>query len=288
MPQASANGVELEYETFGDPAAEPLLLIMGLGTQMTAWPEPFCQAIADAGFHVIRFDNRDSGLSTIIDAPPPSFGALLGGDMSGVPYLLSDLAADTAGLLDALDIPAAHIVGASMGGMISQQLAIDHPARVRSLCSIMSTTGAPGVGRPAPEVLTLLFTPAATTRDEAIDNAQKLFETIGSPAYPTPATDLRAQIGEAYDRAYHPDGTARQLACIVASPDRTAALGSVTVAAAVIHGEADKLIDVSGGHATAAALGVTPLIIAGAGHDLPQALWEMYVETIVANARRAA
>ena len=288
MPQAFANGIELEYETFGDPAAEPLLLIMGLGTQMTAWPEPFCQAIADAGFHVIRFDNRDSGLSTIIDAPPPDFGALLSGDLSGVPYLLSDLAADVAGLLDALDIPAAHIVGASMGGMIAQQLAIDHPARVRSLCSIMSTTGAPDVGQPAPEAIALVFTPAATTREEAVDNAQKLFEVIGSSAYPTPVADLRAQIGEAYDRAYHPDGTARQLACVVASPDRTAALASVTAPAAVIHGDADKLIGVSGGYATAAALGITPLIIPGGGHDLPQGLWETYVEAVVANARRAA
>ncbi|MBW8804844.1 MAG: alpha/beta hydrolase [Catenulisporales bacterium] len=288
MAQASANGVELEYDTFGDPAAEPLLLIMGLGTQMTAWPEPFCQAIADAGFHVIRFDNRDSGLSTLIEAPPPDLGALLGGDTSGVPYLMSDLASDTAGLLDALDIPAAHIVGASMGGMIGQQLAIDHPTRVRSLCSIMSTTGAPGVGQPAPEAIPLVFTPAATTRDQAIDNSQKLFATVGSPAYPTPAAELRARIGEAYDRAHHPEGTARQLACIIASPDRTAGLASVTVPAAVIHGEADKLVDVSGGHATAAALGVTPLIIPGAGHDLPQALWETYVEAIVANARRAA
>ncbi|MFL6112830.1 MAG: alpha/beta fold hydrolase [Catenulispora sp.] len=287
MPQASANGVELEYDTFGDPAAEPLVLIMGLGTQMTAWPEPFCQAIADAGFHVIRFDNRDSGLSTLIDAPPPDFGALLGGDASSVPYLMSDLAADTAGLLDELDIPAAHIVGASMGGMISQQLAIDHPGRVRSLCSIMSTTGARDVGQPAPEVLLLVFGPAAATRDEAVANSQKLFGIVGSPAYPTPAAELRALIGAAYDRAHHPEGTARQLACIIASPDRTAALAAVTVPAAVIHGDADKLVDVSGGHATAAALGVTPLIIPGAGHDLPGALWKTYVEAIVANARRA-
>ncbi|NUR27240.1 MAG: alpha/beta hydrolase [Catenulispora sp.] len=287
MPKASTNGVELEYETFGDPAGEPLLLVMGLGTQMTAWPEPFCQAIAAAGFHVIRFDNRDSGLSTIMDVPVPDFGTLIAGDFSGVPYVMSDLAADAAGLLDVLGIGSAHVVGASMGGMIGQQLAVDHPARVRSLCSIMSTTGARDVGQPAPEVLMLVFTPAATTRDQAIDNAQKLFETVGSPAYPTPTKALRALIGEAYDRSYTPAGTARQLACIIASPDRTAALASVTVPAAVIHGEADKLVDVSGGYATAAALGVTPLILPGAGHDLPEALWETYVAAIVENARRA-
>ena len=287
MAQASANGVQLEYQAFGDPAAEPLLLIMGLGAQMTAWPEPFCRAVADAGFHVVRFDNRDIGLSTIRDAPVPDLGALLGGDLSVLPYTMSDLADDVVGLLDALGLPAAHVVGASMGGMIGQQLVIDHPERVRSLCSIMSTTGSHEVGQPASEVLPLVFAPAARNREEAIDRGQKLFETVGSPAYPTSTEDLRAQLGDAYDRSYTPAGTARQLACIIAAPDRTAALGSVTVPAAVVHGDADKLVDVSGGYATAAALGVTPLIIEGAGHDLPEALWETYVGAIVENARRA-
>lgn len=287
MPKAPANGVELEYDTFGHPGAQPLVLIMGLSTQMTAWPEPFCQAIADAGFHVIRFDNRDCGLSTIVDAPVPSFGDLLAGDMSGVPYLIPDLADDVAGLLDALGIGSAHIVGLSMGGMIAQQFAIDHPHRLRTLCSIMSTTGAPDVGQPAPEVVTLLLSPAATTRDEAVAGGQKMYETIGSPAYPMPTDQLRALIGAAYDRSYTPEGSGRQLACIVASPDRTAGLAGVTVPAAVIHGDSDKLVDVSGGRATAAALGVEPLIIPGAGHDLPEELWKTYVEAIVTNARRA-
>jgi pimeloyl-ACP methyl ester carboxylesterase len=288
MPKAPANGVALEYDTFGDPTAEPLVLIMGLGTQMTAWPDPFCQAVADAGYHVIRFDNRDCGLSTIVDAPVPSFADLLGGDTSGVPYLMPDLADDTAGLLDALGIGSAHIVGLSMGGMIAQQFAIDHPKRVRTLCSIMSTTGARDVGQPSPEVITLLLGPAATNRDEAIDRGQKTFEIVGSPAYPMPTEQLRALIAEAYDRSFTPEGTARQMACIVASPDRTAGLGGVRVPAAVIHGDSDKLVDVSGGRATAAALGVTPLIIPGAGHDLPEELWKTYVEAIVGNARQAA
>lgn len=286
MPKAPANGLELEYDTFGDPGAPPLVLIMGLGTQMIAWPVPFCQAIADAGYHVIRYDNRDCGLSTILDAPVPSFGDLLGGDTSRVPYLIPDLADDAAGLLDALGVDSAHIVGLSMGGMIAQQFAIDHPRRVRTLCSIMSTTGAPDVGQPAPEVITLLLSPAATNRDEAIDRGQKMFETVGSPAYPTPTEELRARIGEAYDRSFTPEGGARQLACIVASPDRTPGLASVTVPSAVIHGDCDKLVDVSGGRATAAALGVEPLIITGAGHDLPEALWATYVEAIVANAQK--
>ena len=286
MPKARANGIELEYDTFGDPGSPPLVLIMGLGTQMTAWPVAFCQAVADAGYHVIRYDNRDCGLSTIVDAPVPSFGDLLAGDTSGVPYLMPDLAADAVGLLDALGIDSAHVVGASMGGMIAQQFAIDHPGRVRTLCSIMSTTGAPEVGQPAPEVITILLSPAARNRDEAIDRGQKMFETVGSPAYPTPSEELRARIGEAYDRSFTPAGSARQLACIVASPDRTARLAAVTVPSAVIHGDSDKLVDGSGGRATAAALGVEPLIIEGAGHDLPEALWPTYVEAIVANARK--
>ncbi|MEY9910735.1 pimeloyl-ACP methyl ester carboxylesterase [Catenulispora sp. MAP12-49] len=286
MPKAPANGVELEYDTFGDPSAPPLVLIMGLGTQMIAWPVPFCQAIADEGFHVVRFDNRDCGLSTIVDAPPPGFGDLLAGDTSGVPYLMPDLSDDVAGLLDALGVDSAHIVGLSMGGMIAQQFAIDHPARLRTLCSIMSTTGAHDVGQPAAEVITLLLSPAATNREEAIDRGQKMFETVGSPAYPTPTAELRARIGEAFDRSFTPAGSARQLACIVTSPDRTLGLAAVSVPSAVIHGDSDKLVDVSGGRATAAALGVEPLIIPGAGHDLPEELWPTYVQAIVANARK--
>jgi pimeloyl-ACP methyl ester carboxylesterase len=286
MPKAPANGVEIEYDTFGDPSAPPLVLIMGLGTQMIAWPVPFCQAIADEGFHVVRFDNRDCGLSTIVDAPPPGFGDLLAGDTSGVPYLMPDLSDDVAGLLDALGVDSAHIVGLSMGGMIAQQFAIDHPARLRTLCSIMSTTGAHDVGQPAAEVITLLLSPAATNREEAIDRGQKMFETVGSPAYPTPTAELRARIGEAFDRSFTPAGSARQLACIVTSPDRTPGLAAVSVPSAVIHGDSDKLVDVSGGRATAAALGVEPLIIPGAGHDLPEELWPTYVQAIVANARK--
>ncbi len=288
MPKAAAApGIELEYDAFGDPAADPLVLIMGLGTQMTGWPAGFCEAIADSGFHVVRFDNRDVGLSTTIDAPAPDSGALLGGDTSGVAYSIPDMAADTVGLLDALGIGSAHIVGASMGGMIAQQVAIDFPERVRSLCSIMSTTGAPSVGQPAPEALGLVLGPRPVGREGAIDRAQQLFEIVGSPDFPTPAAELRQRVGEAYDRAYNPDGTVRQIAAIIAAPDRTAGLGAVRVPAAVIHGDHDKLVDVSGGYATAAALGIEPMIIKGAGHDLPVQLWDTYVAAIVKNARRA-
>jgi pimeloyl-ACP methyl ester carboxylesterase len=289
MPRVTTDAVELEYDTFGDPAAEPLVLVMGLGTQMTAWPEPFCAALAARGFHVVRFDNRDIGLSTLIEAErQPDLYAILTGDTSSAPYLLADLAADTVGLLDALAIPAAHLVGASMGGMIVQQLAIDRPGRVLSLCSIMSTTGSRAVGQPAQEILPFLIAPPAANREEAIDRGVKFFETIGSPGYPTGTAELRRRIGEAYDRSYRPEGTLRQLAAILASPDRTAALASVTVPAAVIHGDSDRLVDVSGGRATAAALPHTePLIIEGMGHDLPEQLWAAIIDAIVANARRA-
>ena len=289
MPRATTDTVELEYDTFGDPAAEPLVLVMGLGTQMTAWPEPFCAALADNGFHVIRFDNRDIGLSSLIEAEArPDLGAILTGDPSSAAYLLADLAADTVGLLDALAIPAAHLVGASMGGMIVQQLAIDHPDRVLSLCSIMSTTGDRAVGQPAQEILPFLIAPPPANRQEAIDRGLEFLEAIGSPAYPTDPDELRRRIGEGYDRSHRPDGTFRQLAAILASPDRTAALASVTVPAAVIHGDSDRLGDVSGGHATAAALPHTePLIIEGMGHDLPVQVWGTIIDAIVANARRA-
>jgi pimeloyl-ACP methyl ester carboxylesterase len=289
MPQLTANGIDLEYDTFGDPADPPLLLVMGLGTQMTAWPEPFCEALAAAGFFVVRFDNRDIGLSTLVEADvQPDLGAILTGDHSSVAYLLTDLALDTVGLLDALGIESAHVVGISMGGMIAQQLVIDHPRRVRSLCSIMSTTGDRAVGQPAQETLPFLFAPPAANRAEAIDRGQKLYETIGSPGYPADTAELRQSIADAYDRSYRPAGTLRQLAAIIASPDRTPGLAATTVPAAVIHGDSDRLVDVSGGYATAAALPDTePLIIKGMGHDLPAALWPTLVDAIVANARRA-
>jgi pimeloyl-ACP methyl ester carboxylesterase len=262
---------------------------MGLGTQMTAWPEPFCEALAAAGFFVVRFDNRDIGLSTLVEADvQPDLGAILTGDHSSVAYLLTDLALDTVGLLDALGIESAHVVGISMGGMIAQQLVIDHPRRVRSLCSIMSTTGDRAVGQPAQETLPFLFAPPAANRAEAIDRGQKLYETIGSPGYPADTAELRQSIADAYDRSYRPAGTLRQLAAIIASPDRTPGLAATTVPAAVIHGDSDRLVDVSGGYATAAALPDTePLIIKGMGHDLPAALWPTLVDAIVANARRA-
>lgn len=290
MPRAKSNGVELEYDTFGSPDDPALLLIMGLGAQMTLWRPEFCSALADRGFHVVRYDNRDAGLSTGLDGHPlPDIRAVLSGDSSSVPYLLADMADDAAGLLDALDIAAAHAVGASMGGMIAQQLVIDHPDRVLSLCSIMSTTGDRSVGRASAEAIAAM--PASNgvplTREAVIEEGVRRTAVLGSPAYPVSPEELRARLTEAYDRAYRPDGYVRQYAAILASPDRTPGLRSVAVPTVVVHGERDPLIDQSGGRATAAAVpGSELLLVPGMGHDLPEQVWPTVVDAIARNAAR--
>ncbi len=285
----TANELELEYETFGDPTDPPLVLIMGLSAQMTTWPEGFCNLLAEQGYHVIRFDNRDIGLSTYFDdLPKVDLPAVLGGDFATAPYRLSDFADDTVGLLDALGIAKAHIVGASMGGMIAQQLTIDHPDRVRSLCSIMSTTGDRTVGQSTEEAMAALLRPAASDRETSIANAVAGRKVIGSPGYPTSNEELIAGATAAYDRAFHPAGVLRQMAAVVASPDRTEGLHKVTVPTTVIHGGDDPLVNVSGGEATATAVpGASLLIIPGMGHDLPTALWSKIADAIVANAQKA-
>jgi pimeloyl-ACP methyl ester carboxylesterase len=289
MPRVTANGLELEYETFGDPTDPPLLLIMGLSAQMTGWPEGFCNLLAEQGYHVIRFDNRDIGLSSYLDdLPPVDLAAILGGDFSTAPYLMSDFANDTAGLLDALGIQKAHIVGASMGGMIAQQFVIDHPDRVRSLCSIMSTTGDRSVGQGSEAALAVLMRPAAKDRETAIANSVSGARVIGSPGYPASSEELLVKATASYDRAFHPAGALRQTAAVVASPDRTEGLRTVTVPTLVIHGADDPLVNVSGGEATATAVpGASLLIIPGMGHDLPTPLWSQIGEAIVANAEKA-
>ncbi|HEY4456754.1 MAG TPA: alpha/beta hydrolase [Pseudonocardiaceae bacterium] len=289
MPRVTANGLELEYETFGDPTDPPLLLIMGLSAQMTNWPEGFCNLLAEQGYHVIRFDNRDIGLSSHLDdLSPTDLTAVLGGDFATAPYQLSDFAKDTVGLLDALGIRTAHIVGASMGGMIAQQVAIDHPERVRSLCSIMSTTGDRTVGQGTEAAMGVLLRPAAKDRDEAIANSISASRVIGSPAYPASEEELTVKATAAYDRAFHPAGVRRQIAAVVSSPDRTEGLHKVTVPTVVIHGADDPLVNVSGGEATATAIpGASLLIIPGMGHDLPTALWTKIADAIVANAQKA-
>jgi pimeloyl-ACP methyl ester carboxylesterase len=289
MPDVRSNGIGIHYETFGDPGDPALLLVMGLGAQMIDWPEEFCTGLAARGFYVIIFDNRDIGLSTWLDdLGTPDLAAIFGGDLSAAPYLLGDLAADTAGLLKALGVERAHVVGASMGGMIVQQLAIDHPDVVASLCSIMSMTGDRTNGLPTPEAAAVLMRPPAADRDAVLASAVAGARVIGSPGYPAAEDELLRRAAAKYDRAYHPVGTLRQYAAILASPDRTEALHGVTVPTLIIHGEADPLIDVSGGRATAAAIpGAELLVVPGMGHDLPRPLWPEVTEAIVTNTTRA-
>ncbi len=287
MTTAAANGMTIEYETFGDSGSPPVLLIMGLGGQLTAWDADFCRGLAAEGFYVIRYDNRDVGLSTWLDeAGDPDIGALLVGT-GHAPYAIADMAADAAGLLDALGIASAHIVGVSMGGMIAQTFALDYPERTRTLVSIMSTTGDPTVGQPHPEALATLMVPPATTREEAIELGVKGWRVIGSPGFGFDEDSVRERAAAAYDRATHPAGLARQLAAIITQPDRTASLASVTVPTLVIHGEADPLVDPSGGRATAAAIpGAELTLIPGMGHDLPLELSDRLIADFTAHFGR--
>jgi pimeloyl-ACP methyl ester carboxylesterase len=288
LPRRHANGIEIEYDTFGVPENPALLLIMGQGMQMTGWEPGLCTRLADYGFHVIRFDNRDVGLSTHLgDAPTPDLFAVLGGDTSAVPYLLADMADDASGLLTALGTESAHVVGVSMGGMIVQELLLRCPERILTACSVMSTTGAADVGRPTDAVAGALIGPPARTREEAMDRGVSLWRLLQSPAYPRADAVLRERAAAFYDRSSDPAGSLRQLAAVLASPDRTPGLRNVSVPTLVMHGEADPLIDVSGGHATAAALPNSVLrTFPGMGHDLPPELWDDYVTEIVANTKR--
>jgi pimeloyl-ACP methyl ester carboxylesterase len=286
---ARVNGVELAYETFGDPVDETILLIMGLGVQMLGWDEEFCRMVAGRGYRVVRFDNRDVGHSTKIEGGPrPDVMGAVAGDGSSASYLLDDMADDCAGLLDELGVKAAHVVGASQGGMIAQALAIRHPERVLSLVSIMSTTGERAVGQPHPEAIPALLTRPPAGRDGYVDFVVGAWKVIGSPGFPADESALRALAGASYDRGIFPEGTARQLVAIIASGDRTEALGKLDVPATVIHGTSDLLVDVSGGKATAAAIrGARLELMEGMGHDLPRQLWPRFADLIVETAERA-
>jgi pimeloyl-ACP methyl ester carboxylesterase len=268
-------GIDIAYQRFGDPDAPVVLLIMGVAAQSIAWPDSFCHALVDRGLQLIRFDNRDVGLSThLTDAPTPDLPATLAGDLSSVSYTLSDMAADAVGLLDVLGVEKAHVVGASMGGAIAQTMAIEHPERVRSLTSMMSTTGSMSVGQASPEVLREVFAgPRPTTRDEVTQQMLKAFRVVGSPGYPMDEKEVAERAGRAYDRAYDPIGVARQAIATVASGDRTERLRLLKVSTLVIHGLADRMCDVSGGRATVEAIpGAELVLIEGMGHDLPPAL----------------
>jgi pimeloyl-ACP methyl ester carboxylesterase len=286
MAHVVANGIRIEYETAGDPADPPLLLIMGLGAQLIAWDDDFVQLLVAGGFYVVRFDNRDQGLSTWFDEAgvPDVVEAAATGVIPTPAYTLADMADDAAGLLSGLGIEQAHVCGASMGGMIAQSLVIGNPAKVLSLVSIMSTTGDPSVGWPHPEAMALLLQPAPPDRQGVIESTVKGAAVIGSAGYPRDDDRIRALTAASYDRAFHPDGAARQLVAIAAGPDRTEALRAVTCPTLVIHGEVDPLIDSSGGRATAAAMpGAQLWLIPGMGHDLPPQLFAPIAERIAAH-----
>ena len=288
---AQVGEVELCYDQFGEPSGAPLLLIMGLGAPMTAWPNGFCELLAEHGFFVTRFDNRDIGRSTIMSkAGVPSTASVLAGRRSVAPYRLSDMAADAAGLLDEIGLGSAHVVGASMGGMISQVLAIEHPSKVRSLTSIMSTTGRKTAGMPSPNVFRGFVKPPPVGQgiEAEIEHFVGVFRTVGSRGDLWEEDAIRALAREALERGSTRSGTIRQLAAITSASDRTRLLRSLKVPALVIHGSADRLIHPSGGRATARAIpGSTYMEFSGMGHDLPTPLWRQMASAIAENARRA-
>ena len=296
MPKVKANGIELEYESRGDPKNETILLIMGLGAQMTRWPQALIDRLVAGGYRVVWFDNRDVGLSEKIDhAGAPDFGAVLGavqkGEKPPIAYDLSDMAADAAGLLDALGIERAHIVGASMGGMIAQFVAIEHPEKVLSLTSIMSTTGHPDLDRATPEAMEVLsIRPPSLEEDREgfLAHAVRSARVIGSPGYPPDEAETRANALAYAERCTYPVGFSRQYAAIMGSPQRRDRLASVKVPTVVIHGENDPLVPVSGGRDTAKAVAGAELVtISGMGHDIPAPLIGQIADAILRAASRA-
>jgi pimeloyl-ACP methyl ester carboxylesterase len=291
MPRAHANGVELEYETVGDPAGRPLLLVQGLGAQLISVEDGLCRELASRGFLVIRYDNRDAGLSTWFDhARPVNLAAIWGGDHSTLAYTLQDMADDAVAVLDAAGVEAAHVAGISLGGMIAQLLATRYPARVRSLASIMSTTGDRAVGQPSGEAASVLVGPMPDDRERFIEQAVVNARAISAgTAFPFDAEAVRRGAARGYDRAYHPKGTGRQFAAILAAGDRTGTLGGIRVPTVVVHGTEDQIIGVSGGEATAAAIpGARLLRVPGLGHELPPGFWPTLADALVQNADREA
>ena len=281
--------VDIAYETFGDPSRPALLLVMGLATQMIAWHEDFCAELAGHGFHVIRFDNRDVGRSSAMrDLPVPTLRQLALRSKKAAGYTLSDMAGDAVGLLDHLGIERAHVVGASMGGMIAQMVAIEHPERVLSLCSIMSNTGARWSGQPKLATYRVLLGTPPKDRDKFIEHVLKVYRVIGSPDFDRDEDDLREIAARSYDRGRNPAGSGRQLAAIIASGDRTGRLRSISAPTVVVHGTKDRLVNPSGGRATAKAIPGARLVrIEGMGHDLPRGAWPQIIGAITENAARA-
>ncbi len=279
---ARANGIDIAYETFGDQGDPPIVLLMGLATQMLAWPDEFCRDLADRGHYVVRFDNRDIGLSTHLhDLPAPALMQVVT-RRQPAPYSIRDMAEDTVGLLDALGLDAVHLVGASMGGFIAQTVALHHPARVRQLTLIMTSTGSRRVGHMTPEVFReLLRRRAATDRNAAIAATVDTFRLIGSKGYAFDEEHLRDVAGRSYDRGYNPRGYLRQLAAVASQPNRTRELRQIRIPTLVIHGFGDPLVSISGGLAIARAIpGAKFVGYRGMGHDLPRPLWPEFAAEI--------
>lgn len=293
MPGVTVNGITIEYDSFGTRNERPLLLVMGLGAQMIHWDEAFCEGLAERGHHVIRFDNRDAGLSTRFDdAPVPDMGALVTALMEGrkpdVPYTLDDMADDAFALLDALDIERAHIAGASMGGMIVQTMALRRPQRVHSMTSIMSTTGNPALPPASPEAMAALTSPVPADREGYVARTLEVARVIGSPGFPFDEVRARERAERTFERGVYPEGTARQMAAIVAHGNRRPMLEQLELPALVIHGSADPLVSVHGGRDTHEAIaGSEWLEIEGMGHDLPVGTWTPISDAIARLTERS-
>jgi pimeloyl-ACP methyl ester carboxylesterase len=294
MPQIAANGIELEYVSYGPESAETVLLIMGLGAQMTRWPLPFIQLLVAKGYRVVTFDNRDVGLSAKFDAAGPAdLPAAIAARMAGAPvpsaYTLADMADDAAGLLDALGIARAHIVGASMGGMIAQLVAARHPDKTLSLVSIMSSSGNPALPQARSEAMqALLGAPAGDDFKALVEHTVRTLKLISSPAFPPDEQMLKRQAIADLNRSLYPAGTARQTVAVIAAGDRSGLLKNIVAPTVVVHGTDDILVPVEHGRDTAAAIpGAELREIAGMGHDLPAALFPQFVDAIDAAATRA-
>lgn len=297
MPQIAANGLTFEYDAHGPEDGEPLVLIMGLGAQMIAWPMELVEALVARGHRVVRYDNRDVGLSQKLDHAglpdmPKVYQALMTGQKPDVPYILSDMAADAAGVMDALGIDRAHIVGASMGGMIAQMVAAEHPHRVLSLTSIMSTTGNPALPPAKPEAMERLTNRGpdpAVDLEAFLDHGLEGSKVLAGPSFDEDVAEVRARLRATYERSFYPAGFARQMAAIVASGDRRAALASITAPTVVIHGEDDPLVEPTGGHDTAAVIpGAELHLVPAMGHNLPKRVIPTIAELIGRATARAS
>ena len=288
---ANIGTVELEFEVMGDPTRPTILLVMGFTAQLIAWPDSFCRELVDRGFHVVRFDNRDCGLSTkldgvVVDGEAVMKAALADLPAPPVPYTLSDMALDAVGLLDHLEIDTAHVVGASMGGMIAQHIAIEHPRRVASLTSIMSVTGEPEFGQPLPEAAAVLLAPPATERGAFVEESVKA--AVWQSRRYFDAERVKTEAARSFDRSFYPEGASRQMAAIYASGRRTEGLSNLSVPTLVIHGRDDTLLVPSGGERTAELVpGSTLMLVADMGHDLPEPLQPMLADAIAGHARLA-